>query len=91
MALGMRREQALAPRSPRLVQFYIVMEYRATTTLVDLQIGGLTNLVETLELEAMEGHRLCGCEIFVFTDNLMAEAAFFLKERRRVSCYLIWF
>jgi hypothetical protein len=36
----------------------------------------LTNLVETLELEAMEG-RLCGCEIFVFTDNSTAEAAFF--------------
>jgi hypothetical protein len=36
----------------------------------------LTNLVETLELEAMEG-RLQGCEVFVFTDNTMAEAAFF--------------
>jgi hypothetical protein len=36
----------------------------------------LTNLVEMLELEAMEG-RLHGCEIFVFTDNSTAEAAFF--------------
>jgi hypothetical protein len=36
----------------------------------------LTNLVETLELEAMEG-RLHGCEIFMFTDNSTAEAAFF--------------
>ena len=36
----------------------------------------LTNLVETLELEAMEG-RLRGCEIFVFTDDWMAETAFF--------------
>jgi hypothetical protein len=36
----------------------------------------LTNLVEKLELEAMEG-RLRGCEIFLFTDNSMAEAAFF--------------
>jgi hypothetical protein len=36
----------------------------------------LTNLVETLELEAMEG-RLQGSEVFVFTDNSTAEAAFF--------------
>jgi hypothetical protein len=36
----------------------------------------LINLVETLELEAME-RRLCGCEIYVFMDNLTAEVAFF--------------
>jgi hypothetical protein len=36
----------------------------------------LTNLVETLELEAMEG-RLQGCEVFVFMDNSTVEAAFF--------------
>jgi hypothetical protein len=36
----------------------------------------LTNLVETLELEAKEG-RLQGCEIFVFTDNATAEGGFF--------------
>jgi hypothetical protein len=36
----------------------------------------LTNLVETLEGEASEG-RLRGCEVFVFTDNSTAEAAFF--------------
>ena len=36
----------------------------------------LTNLVETLEGEAREG-RLQGCEVFVFTDNSTAEAAFF--------------
>jgi hypothetical protein len=36
----------------------------------------LTNLVETLEGEAKEG-RLQGCEVFVFTDNSTAEAAFF--------------
>jgi hypothetical protein len=36
----------------------------------------LTNLVESLELEACES-RLQGCEVFVFTDNTTAEAAFF--------------
>ena len=36
----------------------------------------LTNLVEALECEAREG-RLQGCEVFVFTDNSTAEAAFF--------------
>jgi hypothetical protein len=36
----------------------------------------LTNLVETLEDEATAG-RLQGCEIFMFTDNSTAEAAFF--------------
>jgi hypothetical protein len=33
-------------------------------------------MVETLKLEAMEGC-LRACEIFVFMDNLVAEAAFF--------------
>ena len=36
----------------------------------------LTNLVESLELEACK-LRLQGCEVFLFTDNTMAEAAFF--------------
>ena len=36
----------------------------------------LINLVEMLEVEAKEGH-LQGCEVFVFMDNSMAEAAFF--------------
>jgi hypothetical protein len=36
----------------------------------------LHNLVATLELEAREG-RLQGCEVFIFTDNSTAEAAFF--------------
>lgn len=35
----------------------------------------LTNLVETLEWEAAQG-RLHGCEVFLFTDNSMSEAAF---------------
>jgi hypothetical protein len=36
----------------------------------------LTNLVESLELEARES-TLQGCEIFLFTDNSTAESAFF--------------
>jgi hypothetical protein len=36
----------------------------------------LTNLVEALELEA-KGLRLKGCGVFMFTDNLTAELAFF--------------
>jgi hypothetical protein len=70
--------QALAPRSLLSVQFYIDTEYgRGDDDLArSLNWRELTNLVETLKLEAMEG-RLRGSEIFVFTDNLMAEAAFF--------------
>ena len=45
----------------------------------------LTNLVETLEEEATE-ERIQGCEIFMFTDNSTAEAAFFRVHPQVNGC-----
>jgi hypothetical protein len=48
----------------------------------------LTNLVEVLELEAHE-RRLRGCEVFLFTDNSTAEAAFFRGTSSSEKLFLL--